>query len=778
MSTFAPPAPPENEQPDEEQEVQPTDYGPANRDLPEQLVDAIKAAVKTFSEQERFTRRREVMHDRRNRFYERGFQHIYPGYGNNQGFTMGSPGGYIQNATGQTAQLPQYIDDYDIFGPYLWILVAILTQNPPGVNFQPIDPSIPEDIDKARNAENYSHTFDRMNDSKQIQADIIRMMALSGRTVSWTRTEQDAQRFGYEADGTTPKTFQRTTIHGTLETKVPILAREIDKDFLYCIIYDDPDEKAAKNEYPDFEDEIRPNVPALGESMYERTARLGVLNGTRSRGQVGDTFSHLCSRAHCFLRPAAFTGKLYDAQLELPGETDVSDTGEAMTVKEKLNKLFPDGCRAVFVGETYVGSFNECLDDHIDIRFPFPGDGMFRKAIMDPMVIVQDGFSDGMNAARENFDTGWPSLWVNADQAEYDAITSQKSAPNAIRQKKVRHGMKLPDEFFREGDPELPATFMQYIELLQDKLPQFQLSTPPASFGEEMKDQKTASGYAQARNQATGRLGLIWQSIQHMFARIRYQSVLAASKSEAQTGQMSIPGGKGQQSVSVDLDALKKGNFGCYPDEDSSFPESTQQKRATMSNLVTMAGQSPAMMQMLDTPGNVEEILRLNGFEELEFTQAEAWRKQIAEIELLLQQAPLPPAVEEVQGAMVDHAAGHVAAAVGGTPPPGPLQPPPMQPSIPIDKEMDFHQYEWAAGQVWWSSSKRREEEQRGNVAGLQNVKLHLLGHRAEMVMAMAAAAPPPAPVPHPGPHAVPPKKTEPSSAPAPAPAAPPAVAA
>jgi len=779
--------PPEVDQPTEEQEAPQSDYGENNRELPKQLIEAIKAAVKEFQEQEKYTRRREVLHDRRNRFYERSYQHL-SWNSQNGGFVLASPGASIVNSAGNSVQCPSYIDDYDIFGPYLWILIAILTQNTPGVNFQPIDPSQPDDIDKARAAEAYGHAFDRMNDIKEIQTEMVRMMALSGRVVSWTRTEQDAQRFGYEQDQITPKYFQRTTIYGTLETKVPILAKKFDRDCPYVLIYDDPDLKVAKSDYPWIADKIRANVAALGESMYERTARLGVLNGTRNQAQIGDSFTHLVSRVNAFLRPAAFTGDLYDNVLEKAGPGDtVAEQDEnsqtqtrTMTVGEKLKQLFPDGCRAVFMGDEYAESFNCSLDDELDIRFPFPGDGMFRKAIMDPMVVVQDAFNDAVNAAREIFDTGWPSTWVDATEDEYAAITSQRAAPYAYRQKKAKSGIKLPDSFYREPNPELPATFVEFLEMLQSNLPQFMLSTPPALFGAQMEDQKTASGYAQARNQATGRLGLIWQSIQHMFARIRYQSALAASKNEQQTGQMIIPGGEGQQDINVDLDQLKKGNFGCYPDEDSSFPETTQQKRATLQGLITLAGTSPAMQQLLDNPDNIEEMKRLNGFDELVLLPAEARNKQLAEIEILLQQEPIPASPEEMQAAMVQHAAGAIAAKAQGTMEPQ-MMAPPMHPSVPVD-ELDYHQWEFEKCQEWLSSAARREEDKKGNQAGVQNVKLHALAHRAmlmQMQAAAAAAAPPPQPHPVAAKPAPAPPKGPPGATPGPsAPAAPPAIAA
>lgn len=740
------------ESPDSEPKPQ---YGPNNEKLPKQLVEAIRAAITEFQQQEKFTRRREVLHDRKNRFYERGYQHILWSSQSNC-FTLVSAGGQMLNPNGQMVQCPTFIDDYNIFFPFLDILTAILTQNPPGVNFQPNDPSKPEDIDKSRSAEDYSHAWDRMNDRPAIQAEIVRMMGLSGRVVSWTRTEEDGQKFGYNDDGS-PKEFQRTTIHGTLETKVPISAREFDGGFLYCFLYDDPDVKWAKWKYPDIKKEIKAGTAALGENIYERTARLGVLNGTRAQAQLGDAFTHLTARINAFLRPAAFTGERYEEIFDEAEEGDVNEDGSAMTVGEKLNQLFPDGCRAVFVGDVYAQSFAESMDDHIDVRFPCQGDGMFRQAFMDPMSVNQDVFNDLMNPAHEEFDTGWAAIWFNADDEELDAVRSQRAAPNAIRGWKCRDGLKMQDSIYEEKGPELPPSFEQFLQLIMGQLPQFQLAAPPAIFGSAMEDQKTASGYAQARSQAMGRLGVIWANIQRMFARIRYQAALAASKCQQMNGEITIPGKDGQQPLTINLDRLKKGDFGCYPDEDSSFPESTQQKRSTFQQVVTMAEQSPVVMQMLDNPDNIATAKRLWGLDELVLLPAEARDKQLAEIEILLQQAPLPPDPGEM---FAYQAVAGQAIAIGqpAPPPPGP------QPSVPVD-ELDFHVWEFQKCQEWLSSKARRDEDAKGNQAGVMNVKLHALAHKA-----MIPAAPP-MPVLPAGKKAGPP----PQGSPAPAPVAPPA---
>ena len=725
---------------DEPPESAPDRYAVNYRDLPEEMVNAFRAHLSSRRAEERFSRRREVIRDRTNRFYERGYQHIY--WNDTRGtFSIASPGGVVQNSAGQSVQCPHYIDDYNIFFPYLRIIMSQLTQNPPGVNFQPLDPKNPEDIDKAELAEQYARLFDRQNDRPMLQASMVRMMGLSGRTVAWTRTERD------ERDG---EPFQITTIHGTLETKVPLTAKDL-AGCGYLFIDDDPDLYRAKTDYPWIRDRIQAGQPTPGENAYERTARLGVLSGTRSQIQIGDSFTHLASRTNVFLRPREFASPHFD------------------DVRDEVESLFPDGVRLVFLGDTYACAHPERMDDHIDIQFPYDGDGMFRQAFMDSMLVVQDAFNDVMNGAREHYDTGWGELWIDAEDEEYAAITSQESGPNVVRQKKLRAGQSMQQAIESVPMQNLPGTFVQYLELLQAALPQFQLAAPPAIFGASMEDQKTASGYAQARAQALGQLGIIWARIQRMFARIRYQSVLAAAACD-QMRDLTLSGAEGQ-SILIEMNRFRKGDFGCYPDEDSSFPETTNQKRATLNQLVTMAAQNPFMLSLVNNPDNIEELKRLNGFDELTLIPAEARDKQLYEIEQLLHAEPFSGSPQELDQAQILHAAQVIQARAQRLPEPPPFDPQSlMHSSVPID-ELDYHQFEFEKCQEWLSSAARRTEDSRGNQKGVLNVKLHALEHRNAI---QAAMTPPPSLPPPPVPGAAHSPRAKPAPAMLPSPPAPP----
>ncbi len=697
-------------------------YGADNRDLPKQLVEVLRSTIVEFQGQGKYLRRREDRRDWKLRLYQEGIQHLQ--WSDRAGYSQLVGGGTVTNSAGGTMQCPTYMDAYNIFLRFFLIIQAVLTQTLPPVRWQPIDPSNPDDIDKTKEAQNYARLFDRYNDLKDILGQIVRMMAMSGRTVSWTRTESDSQRFGFEADGITEKRFQRTTIHGTLETKVPVECREFDKTCLYLFIFHDYDLRVAKSRSPWKADEIKVGGPALGESQYSRFARLGVLNGSRGAG-IGDALSHVISGGDFFLRPEAFTGPKYD------------EAFEGGTVKDALLGLFPQGCRALFEGETYCASYAECVDDHIDIQFPYHGDGLARQGFMEVMAIVQDNFNDLCNWIREKVDTGAGSTWISGTQDEIDTVTSQRAAPNGVRAAKQfkAPGEPLAHSFFQESDPQVPETLFKLLEFMRGDLPEFLLAALPSLQGGEMSDNGTASGYAMATANAKGQLGILWSRMQRMFARIRYQSALCAAQDSAATGIVTIPGKDNAETVSVNFDALRKGDFGCYPDEDSGFPETTAQKRLIFKDWAQGAATSPMLAALLDNVANVEQAKELNGFADLTFIPAEARTKQLHEIEQLLREAPVPPDPQMIEQAQIVHAADSLAAGQAV-----PFAAPPDQPTVPV-QELDYHEWEFQTCQEWLSSKERRDEDAKGNGEGVRNVILHALAHRLYMQQALAAQA-------------------------------------
>lgn len=734
------------------------EYGENNVDLPEQLKKVLLALFKKFMREEMYERRWEVITGRRLRFYERGFQHI-TWADRSLVFQQVSPGMTTQ-VGGEEVEAPNYLDDYNIFQPYLLTRVSVLTQNPPGIDFRP---STNDTLSQqaAADAEKYRDMFDQVNDRPALQMRAARFMGLSSRVAAWTRTEANAQRWGLDESGE-PNKREVTTIYGDLETKCRITATCFEETN-YFVISGEKNYLDAKAQNPEFKDKIKASEAGVGEENYERIARLGVLQGQKNALAIGDLLKNLVTEHHCWLRPSAFEDESCDEEIEFdytlqkPKKTEEDDEGdsesEALTVRDVFNDLFLDGVHAKFIGDVYCASWNEAMEDHLAVVWAYEGDGMSRMAFMYPCLTLQDRFNDFMNAAAEVFDYGWPAKWIEGDEGDGDAIQDQRSEPWNVYTKKMPAGVqKLEDLFYQEQYPELPESFIKHIQFISGQLAQFILGSPPALFGGSEAKTDTAAAYAQARDQAMGVIGPIWMQMQRLWAQIYYQAALAAGQNPSYADVVVIPteGGKGQE---LKPSRLQKGRFGCYPDKDSGFPETQAAKRQMLQAFLALIGQNPVALQaFLQLPSNWELFKDIMGVPGIDFVQAAQEEKEQRETEELLKNKPLPPPPEMLEEALVQHAAVALQAQTAGQPvPPAPTAQSLEQPSVDIDPDFDFHQFAWEYWQRWTvENADKLSAESPEKAAGVQNCKLHALEHKkiVDAMQAMQAAAVPP-PVAH-----------------------------
>lgn len=791
----------------DQQQPAPPDYGPKNRDLPGSLKNAILSAIKEAQTQEKFVRRKEIFQDAEHRFYDMGIQHICCV---NDGYQQATPGGsYTYN--GNQLSFGEYLDDYNIFTAFALIQRAKLTEALPPIDFQPIDPNEPDDIEAANAAEGMRHDLDRNIDIKDVQQSIIYHLQMGGRAVMWTRIDEKPEDFGVNPSGQS-KRGSKVTVYGCLEAKVPIYITD-QADFWYQILYDDPDIKTARTEYDWIADEISAGETCLAENNYERTLRLGILQGAQGGRyglRVGDSISHLVSRCHAFLRLSAFQQES-EAFTNDDGGTETiedEDGARAKSIKEKLAEVFPHGVHATVVGKQYAEAIDQSMDDCLSVENSYIGKGQSRMPIMRPMVIVQDRFNTSMNLFAETNDFCVPSTWVACDAQEYAAIKKQKSQPGAFRNlKSLPTGVKITDCIYVEKGQEIPSSFKEYLELMYSTIPQFQLAVPPSIWGEAMKDQKTSSGYQLAAVQAMGVLGAFWQAETRMLARMYYHNCLAIMNDSEFPDEVTVTvDGK---NVVVKKESLTKGDFRAFPDTESGFPETTAAKRSTLERVVTMLAASPLAAQIYGSPDNVAAMVRVEGLgDTLVIPEAQSRNKQLREIEILLSQSPIfgdqmlvtamaqgadiptmmqtikaaqDMAAQAYQAQMVPHAAEAMAAQAQRQPDP-PMPPPPDPASIARSSvtvwESDYHVWEAKKCRDWLSSDDCNRELTLGrpgsdgmapNIAGILNVILHMKEH--DMYAAQQAppvSGPLPAPTMAPGaPGVLPPP-------PKPAPAAPP----
>lgn len=678
-----------------------------------EMQTVVKNLAKYVVGLDKWARRMEVLDVRRQRFYWRDDQYIYVKATTDCFFPIKE--GVLP--AGDEGELPRYTDVYNIYTPYGESLAAPLLQNPPGVNWQPADPSKPEDVVASQKAEKYQQKIEQDNDQKFLQSEAARLFYTDGRTIFLTLNSKDEEVNKQEI-----KPF------GVLESKmIPITAKDRSK-LVACVLSEELDIYEAKEEYPDAADQITKGTSSLGESAYERIARLGVLQGTKLFMQAGDAFNHLVTKHRVLLRPAIYR---HDKDAE-----------------DELKATFPDGIYVVFCGEAYCESMNADMDDHLTVEFPIPGDGMNRPSQGKRVVPVQDTFNDEINLWHEAHDYCIPTTFMYSETGDIEAIRSQISQPgNIVPFTALPPGATSAAEAFFEAVMEaVPATLPALTQFLQGPLLQFITGAFPALFGGDTGSNDTAKGIAIQRDQAMGRQGVPWSAMQRLFASAYEQAVRLAVKRAKDDEKFSFAtiDRAGNRTVqSLDVADLKSGQFKCVPDTDSSLPETTSAKRAALTVLMTAAEKNPAIAEVLLLPDNMEFLYEVLGLPEIEIPSAIADIKQRIEIDQLLKEPPVPPTDQELAAYALQHPEivqqlaqwDQVAQRAAQTKQPPPSKPIPdelMKPSIPVDKDFDYHLYEFEAGQRWLSSKDRRDAET-DYPQGVLNVRLHLLQHKANI---------------------------------------------
>jgi hypothetical protein len=682
----------------------------------EELQRALKDLVNYAFMMDRAERLQEVQDAALQRFYYRDLQYIW--WSSVDGCYAAAPQGLQTFQVGDShIDMPRYTDVYNIYTPYGRSLIAAFTQNPPGVRFAAKNPRVGRDNTAKAEAERYRHYFDRANDNKKLQQDMARLYYTDTRTTTYTRYCEKEEREISEA-------------FGTLETKVPMRARNI-KKCPYFIISQEIECVEAKEDNPEFADKISPGPSGFGEE-YERTARMGVLSGG-SKLLTADVQSHLVTQHWVWMRPSWF----HNVGKKQGTKSTKNDEGKHQEITKELRELFPNGCHVCFMGDVYVGSRAESMDDHLEVSFPLPGDSMSRRSMGWSIVPVQNTTNDSYNLWKETYDYTIPVTWINAKIADMPAIREQISEPGNHIPFGKPAGESMEDQFHTENPASVSADFVSFVQDVRGNLAQFISGAVPSLWGGAMPDQKTASGYAMAREQALGQMGLPWGSMQRHFARIYEQAVMIAAEKRGDTSlNVEITGKRGTRVEEMNFGNISVGKILCFPDVDSSFPETFSAKRQSLMQLISMAGE--AILPFLQTPNNLKVFLQALGVEDFEIPAESAGDQQLREMEKLLAETPVPDTKKYEQAKvawMVQVAAAKATEQQTGQPAAQPIPPEPKQedftkPSVNVDVECNDHAAHWEVVKEFLESVDG-EHEKESNPKGWTNLRMHGLIHKA-----------------------------------------------
>jgi len=422
----------------------------------------------------------------------------------------------------------------------------------------------------------------------------------------------------------------------------------------------------------------------------------------------GDALFNLVTFSRTWIRPWAFYA-IEDA-----------------AVRDALLQLFPDGCYVAFAGDTYCESRNESMDDCWRVMHALPGDGQNRPSVGESLIDVQERYNALSNIQAETYEYGIPPIYADPQVLDFDALQGQTAEPAAHYPARARPGMSLADGFFQPAPAQVPPDMLRHQQDLIGPIAQFLTGLFPAVFGGEMENVKTASGYAMARDQALGRLGLVWRRLKQFYGDVMLLSVDCFRKNRPNDVEMPFLGAGGQFEAKFIRLADLKGNIQAHPESDETFPRLKSQQRAVMQQL--MSSPDPTIQAALREPANLGFIKSLIGLSELVVPGDDASDKQLREIQQLLASAPVVVHVPRADGG------------ADGQTQNGEKTEAHLTSTIPVDEMLDDHATEFEECRRW-ASSDAGQIARAQNPAGFANVRAHAAEHAAALARQQMRAA-------------------------------------
>jgi len=810
------------------------DLGPNNERLDEvkpELVNALRELVRQYRQEGVVARRHEIRRIRQARLFWQGLQYAW---WNPNDMNCHVPFEQRFSDDRELEEMPRYQFVTNFYQGFGLSFIAVLSQDVPSVRFYPQSSQSLADIAAARAASDVAQLIEQNNHVEQLLTSIGYFLWTDGKLGAYVRYVADGQRFGFHEEtvlealeiplgedayvcpqcgkeigktklengdsededkddasvvgaphaapllatkcpgcgaelrdkhlrkaervtvprvvGTRrmPNGQEVISIAGGLELNTPVWANEM-HEYPYLQWQAEVHRAKLKAAYPLAANKIE-SAPSQGsEDVYARVSRLSVEQGLPSI-HPGDALMNLITFDRTWLRPWAF----YAIEDE--------------AVRNELLAMFPDGCYVGFAGDVYCESRSESMDDHWRVLHALPGDGQNRPSVGDSLVQVQERYNVLSNMQAETYEYGIPPIYADPQVLDFDALANQVAEPAAHFPARARPGQPLAAGFFQPAPAQVPPDMIRHQQDLIGPVAQFLTGLFPAIFGGNMEDVKTASGYALARDQAMGRLGLVWRRTKQFYADVLLLAVDSFRKNRPEDVEIPLLGPDGVLDARSIRTADLKGNICVHPEADETFPRLKSQQRGVLQQLFSI--NDPVIQRALTEPANLGYIKNVLGLTEMVIPGEDSRNKQLREIQQLLASAPIvvhlpvaPHSSSAILPVGAQHAAslhstpqdssvgatlgspgadGGEATAGGASPAPttpaaegAPHQSPALVlPSVPVDQLLDDHAVEFEECKRW-SNSEAGQSARMTNPAGFANVRAHAEAHLRAMAVGL-----------------------------------------
>lgn len=721
---------------------QPTAEAPLLQpDPPQAIQDALREMIRGYELESDAVRRHKVRLWREGEEFWRGNQNIWFSAKDSNWHTP------FERDDVDRSDLPRYDYAINMYRPWGLSIVAALVQSPPKIQYMPVSAESQDDIATAKAAERVAEVVESNNKLQTLRVKKGYYLWTQGIFATYIRFVVDGGQFGYhEEPAIEDRTFQvlpdrlecascgmhqpvdaaavaqpapcqncgaplgpeafapaehitasvptatrrvpngaeKMDVYGPLYFKVPPQAQG-QRDCYYLIQVEEQHKAVLRAAYPQKADKID-DTGGSGEDTYERIVRLSLADAQGSWNTL--PMSNLITYKRCWLRPEAFWAH-----------------ADAAT-RAQLLQLYPEGCRVEFSGDVFLQAVAEKLDDCWVICTGQPGIGIYRDPLGQDVISIQRQINDSANILAEHREmSSAPPILYDARFINGEALAKKRMQPASyvpVIIESVGPQKPMAEMIFQPRlgvDPQLWNDGERLAEAGQ-----FISGALPSIFGGGMPNLKTASAYAQSRDQAMGRLTLVWKQMREAEAREMTLAIECFRRNRTDDVELVVEGKSGgYRSEYIRLGEIR-GNVVARPTADEDFPQSFGQVRDSLEQILQT--KDPELLAVVGAPVNRPIVAHYLGLPELVDPGEDNRAKQFMEIEALMGSAPV--ALPNGQ----------------------------VQPSIAPDLYVDDHEVH--VGTIKdWAVSEAGLQAKASQPEGYANVIAHLLAHMdAEQALA------------------------------------------
>jgi hypothetical protein len=636
-----------------------------NHNLPDELKECLKEIV-TFAEREdSFVRKQQLKTWKKADEFWHGIQYVFWSEIRQDWMTPQTNSWFSENEGREDASGPFYDYVINIYRAHGESIIAALAAQVPEVRFPPDDIDNEDDIMTSKTFDKISDLIGRHNKEPLLMLKALLFLWNQGIVFAYhppkadkvfgtvhipnykksltcpncqsdkpAEDEEDLiENFPCPSCGTpmevttvldsiseSPKSRTLIKMWGPLNVKVSYYAAE-QANCGYLIHTVDEMKAFMKHEYPHIADKIDADI-----SSYESFERISRTPSPYNSNTRTDDSSNLVAHRKIWLRPWMF---------EVLGENKKAE-------KEKLKKMFPNGCYVSFVNDVYAESRDEDLDKYWTVGNASLSRFIHSDSLGNTLVSPQEMRNVLTNLTLDTIEHAIPAAFADTETVDFDTYSKHEARPGMLYPAKRKPGENLSQSFYEQGRATVSKEVGTFAAQL-DKDGQLVSGAFPSIYGGTTGgSSRTAQEYNMSRQMALQRLSIAWKLMNQFWAEMKSKCVHIYVENMLGDEKYTKMQNNSYETIWIKK-AETTGHVGEVEAEGAdTFPVSTAQKQALLMQLLQL--NNPMINEALFDSENRKIIADSMAFPELSIPGEDQRIKQARETqEMSLKLIPLEP---------------------------------------------------------------------------------------------------------------------------------------